>query len=71
MPRAAQREPRSAKVREIEPPARQDVGLGATAGAVLGQVLALFFLIGMTVKALSRGWWIQALISAAALCGEI
>lgn len=50
---------------------RQDVGLGATAGAVLGQAVALFVLLGMLVKSLLLGWWIQALISAAALSGQI
>jgi len=50
---------------------RQDVGLGAKTGTVLGQFLALFFLLGMMVKALLSDWWIQAAISAAALSLEI
>jgi len=50
---------------------RQDVGFRAIAGAVLGQLLALFFLIGMIVKALLSHWWTQAVISAAALSLEI
>ena len=50
---------------------RQDVKFGAIAGAVLGQALALFFLAGMTVKALFSHWWLQAAISTAALCVEL
>ena len=50
---------------------RQDVGLGATAGAVLGQALALLFLLGMMVKALVNGWWIPAIVTVVALFAEI
>ena len=50
---------------------RQDIGLGATTGVIFGQVMALFVLIAMTVKALLGQWWIEAVISTAAFCAEL
>lgn len=50
---------------------RQDVGLGATTGAVCGQALALFFLLAMIAKAAFNGWWIPAVVSVLALFGEM